>query len=184
MAQRYRIHLPMQETQVGSLGREDPLEEGVAARSSTLAWRIPGTEEPGGLQSTGSQRVEHDGATKQEQRWTESKSSHCEKLLFSLHYLRASASKMSCEDSPYEQLPSRGWPTVPTSPQTPGSLKLVPRATSCVNTATNLSASLRGARHCSGAMNMSSQHPAWMEAGTVLTPVSQSGQPKSLGSEV
>ena len=40
-----------------SLGRKDPLEEGVAAHSSVLAWRIPWTEEPGGLQSTGSQRV-------------------------------------------------------------------------------------------------------------------------------
>ena len=51
----------MQETRVRSLGREDPLEEGMAAHSSVLAWRIPRTEEPGGLQSTGSQRVGHDG---------------------------------------------------------------------------------------------------------------------------
>ena len=43
-----------------SLGREDPLEEGMATHSSILAWRIPWTEEPGGLQSTGSQRVGHD----------------------------------------------------------------------------------------------------------------------------
>ena len=42
---------------VQSLGQEDPLEEGMATHSSTLAWRIPWTEEPGGLQSTGSQRV-------------------------------------------------------------------------------------------------------------------------------
>ena len=54
-----------QETQVQSPGREDPLEEGMAAQSSTLAWRIPWTEEPGGLQSTGSQRVGHDWATEQ-----------------------------------------------------------------------------------------------------------------------
>ena len=47
----------MQETQVQSLGREDPLEKGMAAASSVLAWRIPQTEEPGGLQSMGSQRV-------------------------------------------------------------------------------------------------------------------------------
>ena len=40
--------------EVPSLGREDPLEEGMATHSSTLAWRIPGTEEPGGLQSMGS----------------------------------------------------------------------------------------------------------------------------------
>ena len=50
----------MQETRVRSLGREDPLEEGLATHSSTLAWRIPWTEEPGGLQSIGLQRVEHD----------------------------------------------------------------------------------------------------------------------------
>ena len=46
----------MQETQVRSLGREDPLEEGMAAHSSILAKKIPWTEEPGGLQSRGSQR--------------------------------------------------------------------------------------------------------------------------------
>ena len=50
----------MQETQVLSRGREDPLEEEMAAHSSILAWRLPGTEEPGGLQSTGSHRVGHD----------------------------------------------------------------------------------------------------------------------------
>ena len=50
----------VQETQVRSLGREDPLEEGVATHSRILAWRIPWTEEPGGLQSTGSHRVRHD----------------------------------------------------------------------------------------------------------------------------
>ena len=51
---------PMQETQVRSLGQEDPLEKGLASRSSILAWRIPWTEEPGGLQFFGSQRVGHD----------------------------------------------------------------------------------------------------------------------------
>ena len=50
----------MKETQVRSLGREDPLEKEMATHSSILAWRIPRTEEPGGLQSTGSQRVGHD----------------------------------------------------------------------------------------------------------------------------
>ena len=44
----------------GSLGGEDPLEEGMATHSSTLAWRIPRTEEPGRLQSMRSQRVGHD----------------------------------------------------------------------------------------------------------------------------
>ena len=46
--------------QVGSLGREDPLEEEIATHSRVLAWEIPWTEEPGGLQSTGSQRVRYD----------------------------------------------------------------------------------------------------------------------------
>ena len=49
----------VQETQVGSLGWEDPLERGMATHSSVLAWKIPWTEEPGGLQSMGSQRLEH-----------------------------------------------------------------------------------------------------------------------------
>ena len=49
----------IQETQVQSLGWEDPLEKGMETHSSVLAWRIPWTEEPGGLQSIGSQRVRH-----------------------------------------------------------------------------------------------------------------------------
>jgi len=48
------------ETRVRSLGQEDPLEKGTATHSSILAWRIPMTEEPGGLQSMGLQRVGHD----------------------------------------------------------------------------------------------------------------------------
>ena len=51
------------ETEVQSLGREDPLEEELATHSSTLAWKIPWTEEPGGLQSMGSQRVRHNCVT-------------------------------------------------------------------------------------------------------------------------
>ena len=50
----------MRETWVLFLGWEDPLREGMAMHSSILAWRIPWTEEPGGLQSIGSQRVRHD----------------------------------------------------------------------------------------------------------------------------
>ena len=49
----------MQETWVQSLGQEDPLEKKLAPHSSTLAWKIPWTEEPGRLQSMGSQRVGH-----------------------------------------------------------------------------------------------------------------------------
>jgi len=50
----------MRETWVRSLGQEDPLEKEMATHSSTLAWRIPRVEEPGGLQSMGSQRVGQD----------------------------------------------------------------------------------------------------------------------------
>ena len=54
-------HLPiMQETQVQSLGWEDPLEKEMATNSSILAWKIPWMEEPGWLLSMGSQRVGHD----------------------------------------------------------------------------------------------------------------------------
>ena len=60
MAQTVKNLPAGQETQVQSLGWEDPLEEGMAIHSSFLAWRIPWTEEPGGLQSMGLQRVGHD----------------------------------------------------------------------------------------------------------------------------
>ena len=60
VAQRLK-HLPATwETWVRSLDQEDPLEKEMAAHSSILAWKIPWTEEPGRLQSTGSQRVGHD----------------------------------------------------------------------------------------------------------------------------
>ena len=60
MAQRLKRLPAMWETQIRSLGWDDPLEKEMATHSSILAWRIPWTEEPGGLQSTGSQRVGHD----------------------------------------------------------------------------------------------------------------------------
>ena len=56
----------MQETQVPSVGEEGPLEKEMAPHATNLAWRIPWTEEPGGLQSMGSQRVGHDLAAKQQ----------------------------------------------------------------------------------------------------------------------
>ena len=62
VAQRLKCLPAMRETWVQSLGWEDPLEKEMATHSSILAWRIPWTEEPGGLQSTGSQRVGHDWA--------------------------------------------------------------------------------------------------------------------------
>ena len=60
MTQMVRSVPAMQENQVRSLGLEDPLEEGMATHSSILAWRIPRTEEPGGLQCIEFQRVGHD----------------------------------------------------------------------------------------------------------------------------
>ena len=60
MPQTVKCLLAMRETQVRSLGQEDPLEKEMATRYSVLAWKIPWTEEPGRLQSMGSQRVGHD----------------------------------------------------------------------------------------------------------------------------
>ena len=60
MAQTVKGLSAMQETWIRSLGQEDPLEKGMATFSSILAWRIPRTEELGGLQTMGSQRVKHD----------------------------------------------------------------------------------------------------------------------------
>ena len=60
MAQTVKNLLAMRETWVRSLGREDPLEKGMETHSSILAWEITWIEEPGGLQSMGSQRVGHD----------------------------------------------------------------------------------------------------------------------------
>ena len=60
VAQRLKRLPPMQETWVRSLGQEHPLEKEMAIHSSTIAWRIPWTAEPGGLQSIESQRVRHD----------------------------------------------------------------------------------------------------------------------------
>ena len=63
MAQRLKRLPAMWETWVPSLGQEDPLEEGMTTHSRILAWRIPWTEEPGGLQSTGSPGVGHTETT-------------------------------------------------------------------------------------------------------------------------
>ena len=63
VAQRLKRLPGMRETWVRSLGREDPLQKEMTTHSSTLAWRIPWREEPGGLQSMGLQRVGHDLAT-------------------------------------------------------------------------------------------------------------------------
>ena len=63
LAQTVKNLPALQETQVPSLGQDYPLEQGLATHSSILAWQIPLTEEPGGLQSMGSQIVGHDRAT-------------------------------------------------------------------------------------------------------------------------
>ena len=69
VAQWSRIHLAMQGVWVQSLGGEDLLQKEMATHSSILAWEIPWTEEFGGLQSMGSQRVERDLQTKQQQQF-------------------------------------------------------------------------------------------------------------------
>ena len=68
MVQQWRVHQRIQETQVQSLAQEDPVEKEVTTHSSTLAWKIPWTEETGGLQSLGLQRVIYNLVTKPEQR--------------------------------------------------------------------------------------------------------------------
>ena len=60
LAQKVKSLPAVRETSVRSLGRKDPLEKGMAIHSRILAWRIPWTEEPGGLQSMGSRRVRQD----------------------------------------------------------------------------------------------------------------------------
>ena len=95
MAQIVKNAPAIQETWVWSLGWEDPLEEGMAAHSSILAWRIPWTEEPGGLQSMGSQRLRHDWVTSTTYRVNLRLSSHLsQKSIFILkkkytHYINA-----------------------------------------------------------------------------------------------
>ena len=70
IAQLVKNPLEMQQTPVRTLGLEDPLEKGMATHSSILAWRIPWTEEAGGLQSMRSQRVRRDLVTTTTRTWT------------------------------------------------------------------------------------------------------------------
>ena len=79
VAQMVKNLLAMQETWVRSLGQEDPLEKGMATHSSILAWRIPRTEESGGLQSMRSQKVRHDRVTNTHT-YTQPQSLNCEML--------------------------------------------------------------------------------------------------------
>ena len=64
-----QVHLSMQKMRVRSLGQDDPLEGEMATHSSILVWRIPWTEEPGGLQSMGSQKVRQDLMTEHTHRY-------------------------------------------------------------------------------------------------------------------
>ena len=66
VAQRLKRLPAIQETWVGSLGQEDPLEKEMATHFSILTWRIPWKKEPGGLQSMGSQRITYNWVTEQE----------------------------------------------------------------------------------------------------------------------
>ena len=90
----------MQETSVQSLSREDPLEEGMATHSSILAWRIPWIEEPGGLQSMGSQTIRHDWATKHK---------HNTDLTQSLTHLTAEADHKICENVKGPKKQKQSW---------------------------------------------------------------------------
>ena len=78
----------MQETQVQSLGQEDPLRKEMATHSSILTRKIPWTEEPGGLQSMGSQRVRHDQVTEHND---DKERSHCT-VVFTVLYFHSSHS--------------------------------------------------------------------------------------------
>ena len=64
VAQKVKYLAAVQETRIQSLGQEDPLEKGMATHSSTVAWKIPWTAEPGGLQFMGSQKIRHNYVTK------------------------------------------------------------------------------------------------------------------------
>jgi len=87
VAQMVKCLSTMRETRVLSLGWEDPLEKEMAIHSSTIAWKIPWTEEPGRLQSMGSQRVRHDWATSRSRSFTLHQSSISRVTIYSLDVL-------------------------------------------------------------------------------------------------
>ena len=76
------VKKPPANTLVWSLGQKDPLEEKMATHSSILTWKIPQTEKPGGLQSTESQRVQHDLATQHSAACEQGKEGRGEQALF------------------------------------------------------------------------------------------------------
>ena len=91
VAQMVKNPPAMRETWVRFLGWKDPLEEGMATHCSILAWRIPWTEEPGGLQSMGSQRVGHNWAcanTKIEEHLVNQNPCYVKKIHLILHFIK------------------------------------------------------------------------------------------------
>ena len=92
-----------QETQVGTLGWEDPLEKEMVTHSRFLAWGIPRTEEPGGLQSSGSQRVGHNLVTKQQQQHDGSYTLMRKKKKNQINQNLGKKRKLECQQS-YEEM--------------------------------------------------------------------------------
>ena len=99
----------MQETQVRSLGQDDPLEEGMAAHSSSLAWKIPWTEEAGGLQSMGSQRVRHDLSTAQAAKYDQREATHGKQTTTKKSIPQASSNSSVEQQNPKRPHPSLGF---------------------------------------------------------------------------
>ena len=104
--------------QVQFLGREDPLEKGMATHSSILAWEIPWTEDPGGLQSMGSRKVGHDWATQQQQQNWVKRSTQCKRLIMKTWAVTQGHAQLMLLPQTGRQ---RRWPvTYPTpAPKTP-----------------------------------------------------------------
>ena len=100
VAQMVKNSPAMQETCVWFLGWEDPLEEGMATHSSIFAWTIPWTEEPGGLQSMGSQRVRHSWATQHTHTHTPGKSKCMEYAFCKFSLLPDSVDYPAVSESP------------------------------------------------------------------------------------
>ena len=110
MAQMVKNLLAVQETWVRSLGWEDPLQKGMATHSSILAGRIAWTEEPGGLQSMGSQRVGYTLRTKQQQNITQTVTASVLAMLF--HSCASPAPHQSQHQWSRQSFPLSGTTTV------------------------------------------------------------------------
>ena len=99
----------MQETQVRSLGQADPLEKGMATHSSSLAWKIPWTEEPSGLQSMVSQRVGHDLSTAQPAKYDQREATHCKQTPMKKSIPQAFSNSSVEQQNPKRPHPSLGF---------------------------------------------------------------------------